>query len=60
MAHHDPTTHNDPATAFDNAILVGRLSDNPRSSRFAGLFMYMGTMNGRDLFKNINTREYLA
>ncbi len=53
-------THNDPAAAFDNAILVGRLSDNPRSSRFAGLFMYMGTLNGRDLFKNINTREYLA
>ncbi len=53
-------TYNNPAGAFGKAIQEHRLSDNPQSSRFAGNFMYMGTWNGRDQFKHIQTREYLA
>lgn len=52
-------THNDPAKAFDRAIEAHRLSDNPQSSRFAGYFMYMGTWDGVDRFKHIQTRQYI-
>ena len=45
--------------AFNQAIKDGILSADPKDERFAGLFMYMGTENGIDLFKNINTRKYL-
>ncbi len=44
---------------FANAICEGRLSQNEKSSHYAGNYMYMGTVNGRDQFKHINTREYL-
>jgi hypothetical protein len=51
-----------PRDAFDDAIASGRLSDDQAHPRFAGHYMYMGTRTstGRDLFKNIDTREYLA
>lgn len=52
-------THNDPAEAFDRAISEHRLNDNPASSYFAGKFMYMGTLGGKDQFKHIKTRKYL-
>lgn len=52
--------YNDPREAFNKAIREARLSDNPRSPRYAGHFMYMGTRAGRDLFKHIDTRQYLA
>lgn len=52
--------YNDPGEAFERAIQAHRLSDNPHSRRFAGNFMYMGTWSGRDQFKHIQTREYLA
>ena len=52
--------YNDPAEAFDQAIRDHRLSDIPASPLYAGHFMYMGTTAGKDLFKNIDTREYLA
>lgn len=52
--------YNDPREAFDRAIREHRLSDNPHSSRFAGHFMYMGTYSGKDQFKHIETRHYLA
>ena len=45
--------------AFKNAFDSGRLSVDPKSPVFAGNFMYMGTTNGKDAFKNIMTREYL-
>jgi hypothetical protein len=50
--------------AFDAAIREGRLSDDvdligEHADNYAGNYMYMGQKNGRDLFKNINTREYL-
>lgn len=47
------------ADAFRLAILTGRLSNNPTSTVYAGKYMYMGTWNGVDAFKSIDTREYL-
>ena len=48
--------------AFKRAIAQGRLSDNPSDANFTGHYMYMGRTDGhdigRDLFKNINTRQY--
>lgn len=55
----DHTEFRDTYDAFAEAINAGRLSDNPQSPVHAGNFMYMGTVQGRDLFKNITTREYL-
>jgi hypothetical protein len=47
-------------TAFENAIESGRLSADPKAPNYAGDYMWMGTQNGRDLFKDTCTREYLA
>lgn len=52
-------THRDPAAAFYDAIVAGKLSDCEAAENFAGNFMYMGTQDGRDAFKNIDTRAYL-
>lgn len=52
-------TYTDPDTAFQIAIRTGRLSDRPDAPNYAGRFMYMGTRNGIDLFKHIDTRTYL-
>ena len=52
-------TIRDAGKAFESAIRAGVLSDHPRTSRFAGHFMYMYTKAGQDYFKNINTRNYL-
>ncbi len=49
----------DSQIAFNNAIKDGRLSDNPNSPVYAGKYMYMGTQNGVDTFKHIDTRKYL-
>lgn len=45
--------------AFQDALNTGRLNDNPPSFYYVGRWMYMGTWNGLDQFKNIHTREYL-
>ena len=45
--------------AFADAIAAGRLSSDPASSVYAGDYMYMGTRDGRDLFKHSDSREYL-
>ena len=50
---------NDPQAAFEAAIKSGRLSASPWDWNFAAHYMYMGTQNGRDLFKSKETREYL-
>ncbi len=50
---------NDSQAAFERAIAEGRLSDDQRSPVYAGRFMYMGTRDGLDLFKDIDTRRYL-
>lgn len=56
-------TFRDAREAFAEAIADGRLSEDHESATYAGDFMYMGTRTGgeypHDLFKNINTREYL-
>ena len=52
--------YRDSQVAFNEAIKAGRLSANPDASNFAGRYMYMGTWSGKDAFKNINTREYIA
>jgi len=44
--------------AFDRAKLEGRLSDDPAAPNYVGRYMYMGAREGRDLFKNSDTREY--
>ena len=53
-------TFDDPSDVFENAIASGRLTLNEGEYLFAGNWMYMGTWDGVDAFKNINTREYLA
>ena len=50
---------NDSQAAFEQAIAEGRLSNNQHSPVYAGRFMYMGTKDGLDLFKNIESRRYL-
>ncbi len=49
----------DSEQAFNEAIMQGRLTTDILSPLYAGKWMYMGTDNGHDLFKNINTRQYL-
>lgn len=45
--------------AFREAIADGRLSEDPLKPNYVDRYMYMGTWNRIDQFKNINTREYL-
>lgn len=46
--------------AFDAAIAAGRLSTDPGAANYVGRYMFMGAArDGRDLFKHIDTREYL-
>ncbi len=52
-------TFKDSDDAFDDAIAIDRLTLDESEYLFAGNWMYMGTWNGVDHFKNINTREYL-
>ena len=57
---HIPMTFRDAEQAFADAIAKGRLVDPPNGvDPYAGDFMYMGTAYGIDLFKNIDTRQYL-
>jgi hypothetical protein len=53
-------TFRDSREAFEDAIALGVLSDDPTSTRYAGKFMYMGTHpESGDAFKNIDRRNYL-
>ncbi len=46
--------------AFDYAIDTGRLSSDINNPLFPGSFLYVGhDKNGRPLFKNIPTRQYI-
>ncbi len=49
----------DPKTAFNAAIKSGVLSIDSSAANYAGNYMYMGTVNNKDQFKNIITRKYL-
>ena len=52
-------TFRDSQQAFNDAIKAGRLSEVPEASNYAGRYMYMGTdATGKDLFKNIDSRQY--
>lgn len=53
------TEYRDAQMAFEDAIRFGRLSTDKNAPNFAGRFMYMGTVNGRDLFKDICSRAYM-
>lgn len=53
------TEFKDSQIAFNTAIEQGRLSANKTDENYAGNYMYMGTYNGKDQFKSIDTREYL-
>jgi hypothetical protein len=44
--------------AFEKAIREGRLAKNHQSRNYAGNYMYMGKRQGKDLFKNIFTKQY--
>jgi len=54
-------TWKNPQEAFEQAIKEGRLSRDPKTENFAGLYMYMGpTVDGKhDAFKHSLTRKYL-
>jgi len=61
----DNISYRDPEMAFTLAIACGRLSEDASEANYAGNYMYMGSRendNGthRDLFKHIDTREYIA
>jgi len=46
--------------AFLDAVVFGRLTAKPEAGRlFVGNWMYMGTRDGRAIFKHVETGEYL-
>ena len=51
---------NDHRIAFERAIKQGRLSTVETSAFYVGHFMYIGTKDGHDLFKHVDTRAYLS
>ena len=44
--------------AFKKAIIEGRLTFNEAAPNYIGNYMFMGNYNGKDSFKNIQTRKY--
>ncbi|KKN79637.1 hypothetical protein LCGC14_0338410 [marine sediment metagenome] len=46
--------------AFQRAIKRGALSNVPTRPNYAGLYMYMGTVDGVDKFKHTETRRYIS
>lgn len=53
--------YGDPQAAFEKALASGRLSHDPNAPNYVGDYMFMGpARDGRDAFKNRNTREYIA
>jgi hypothetical protein len=58
-AYDNAPTFRDANDAFEDAIKLGRLSDEPSSPLYAGHYMYMGTYNGVDAFKHVVSRRYL-
>lgn len=45
--------------AFNRAIAVGRLSLDQEEDNFVSNYMYMGTQDGKAMFKHVETREYI-
>jgi hypothetical protein len=50
----------EPGAAFTRAIQNGTLSDSPSDPFYVSNYMYMYSLDGRDFFKHIDTREYVA
>ena len=46
--------------AFEKAISDGRLTHNKLDENWVGNYMYMGTWEKKDQFKNKITRAYIA
>ena len=44
---------------FQLAINKGKLSENEKSDKYAGNYMYMYSKGGKHYFKNIDTRKYI-
>lgn len=53
------TEKDDARIAFNKAIREGRLSANPEDILYAGHYMFMGRVDGKDMFKNTIYRNYL-
>ena len=47
-------------SAFLNALLCERLSHDRHADNYVGDYMYMFEEDGKDFFKHIDTRKYLA
>ena len=45
--------------AFDHAIKTGKLSVDPKSEKYAGLYMFMREESFSLHFKHVNTRKYI-
>ncbi len=59
VARDENMTFKDSQAAFEDAIRAGRLSTDKAQANHAGNYMYMHTDDdGRDSFKNIETRKY--
>ena len=52
-------TFRDPQEAFNSALARSQFNRTAASPKYVGRFMYMGTWDGKDQFKDINTRRYL-
>ena len=59
MVRIDEIEYLDSQECFEKAIKEHRLSSTNGDWNYAGDFMYMGTWQGRDQFKNRNNRDYL-
>lgn len=58
--HLGGTTMRHAATAFENAIAAGILSNDRFRPNFAGRYMYMHSDMGADHFKHCDTRQYVT
>ena len=58
MKEFEPEFRN-PKDAFNQAIKDGRLVLQETSPNYAGKYMYMGTWDNKDQFKNSMYRNYL-
>ena len=59
VVHPSNPVFKDSHLAFEEAIRAGRLSADQQSPLYAGNYMYMGTWDGLDAFKHVDTRQYL-
>lgn len=59
VVHPSIPVFKDSQHAFEEAIQSGRLSADPLSPIYTKNYMYMGTWDGIDAFKHVDTRQYL-